>query len=192
MKKILFTFLSAVWMFFAGNTAKWLPQQLESLGLPDWVHANVAPILIVYGLASGINFLILKKFVFEKEIASDYQALKKEKRNLCREGTKKDKLIKKKTEECNHLNEKYSKLKIICDQLQAKIIELKSEVESLENSIEIVYGQMHDQVKRYGALKRQSEVKGKQYNPQDTSSGAISDDLQQYNTFVKNINSHPL
>jgi len=165
--KILFIFISGCLMFIASNISSWLPGVLMEIKSPNWVIESQAPIFILYGLASSINMLMLKKFVFEKEINSDFSKNKKELRIAKAALVKKEKEV---AEHCKKLNKSEKERELLqgqCSKNQSEISNLRLEISTLQISVDGLHGSLLLQIKRHASLKAEQDKGGQQYNDYD-------------------------
>lgn len=172
-------------MFAAGNIMQWLPSLMKKYDLPAWANESMAPVFIIYGLASGLNYLMLKNFIFMGEITTDYNKIKKEKSNLSRKLTANTKKLDQKSQECDTYRKKWLSLQDDCKRHIDEKEKLTCEIADLELTLQALNGTMLSQMKKYSELKRKSEGSDKQYNTHETASGNNSQNLQEYAHMIK-------
>lgn len=169
--KILFIFISGCLMFIASNVSSWLPGVLIQVHSPSWVIESQAPIFILYGLASGLNMLMLKRFVFEKEINADFSQNKKQLRIARTTLSKKVREIKNKEKELEKVKNERDGLKSQCSKQQSEMATMSTEIETLQISVEGLHGSLLSQIKRHASLKAEQNKESQQYNDYEKSDG---------------------
>jgi len=140
-------------MFMASNVINWLPSLLESLNLPDWVVSGAAPNFIIYSLASAINMVILKKFVFEDEIQSEFKTNKKNLKSSRTLLTKANNALDENQKALDKLKRKNSALERQEVESKKNINDMCHEIDVLQAIIEQLNANSISISKRYLVLK---------------------------------------
>ncbi|NWA73824.1 hypothetical protein HX775_18120 [Serratia proteamaculans] len=156
-------------MFIASNISSWLPGVLTEAKVPDWVINSQSPIFILYGLASGLNMLMLKKFVFEKEINSEFSQNKKQLKLAKTTLSKKERELKDKEKEFESVTREVNEFRARCSKQQSEISTLNIEVETLQISVDGLHGSLLSQIKRHASLKAERNKDTQQYNTYEKS-----------------------
>lgn len=113
--------------------------------------------------------LMLKKFVFEKEINTEFSQNKKDLRTTRTALSKKDRELKEKERQLEKIVAERDKLKSTCGRQQTEISTMSTEIETLQISVEGLHGSLLSQIKRHASLKAEQNKESQQYNDYENS-----------------------
>lgn len=122
-------------MFLASNVAEWLPSVLTFIHSANWIIASLTPKIIVYSLASSLNVLMLKKWVYEDEINSDAKKYRKKHRDSRKEVRELEKKIVSKDKSIESKNKTIETQKDKEYESERTIFTLKAEIEEHKKEI---------------------------------------------------------
>lgn len=168
-------------MYIASNIPYWLPSTLKYLHSPKWMVASWGLLFLFYGTASAINMLILKRFVFEKEINSEAKVMRTTIKNSTRQTNKNKLEIAEQKKRIDSLEIELDKYKKSCESKSNEISGLNTEIDTLQIALDATHGSMKSAIRRYAESKASAEKSSTSYNQYESNEERSGDNKINYN-----------